>query len=76
MPISWDHLKELYTKNRAQADDTGLALIPKLKFEHIYTLQVTQRCVLTLLHKYALFVCYGELKASVCIHIGSQQLSS
>ena len=36
MPISWDHLKELYTKNRAQADDTGLALIPKLKFEHIH----------------------------------------
>ena len=33
MPISWDHLKELY---RAQADDTGLALIPKLKFEHIH----------------------------------------
>eukprot|EP00731_Ephydatia_muelleri_P032656 Em0024g200a len=32
MPISWDHLKELYTKNRAQADDTGLAL----KFEHIH----------------------------------------
>eukprot|EP00731_Ephydatia_muelleri_P026512 Em0018g612a len=27
---------ELYTKNRAQADYTGLALIPKLKFEHIH----------------------------------------
>lgn len=36
MPISWDHLKELYTKNRAQANDTGLALIPKIKFEHIH----------------------------------------
>ena len=36
MEISWDHLTELYTKNRAQADDTGLALIPKLKYEHVY----------------------------------------
>ena len=27
---------ELYTKNRAQADDMGLALIPKLKYEHVH----------------------------------------
>ena len=27
---------ELYTKNRAQADDTGVALIPKLKYEHVH----------------------------------------
>ena len=27
---------ELYTKNRAQADDTGLALVPKLKYEHVH----------------------------------------
>ena len=36
MDISWDHLLELYTKNRAQADDTGLAVIPKLKYEHVH----------------------------------------
>ena len=34
--ISWSHLMELYHRNRAQADDTRLALLPKLKFEHIH----------------------------------------
>ena len=41
MPISWDHLKELYTKNRAQVDDTGLAL----KFEHIHLTSYSKMCV-------------------------------
>ena len=27
---------ELYLRNRAQADDMGLALLPKFKFEHIH----------------------------------------
>ena len=36
---------ELYTKNRAQADDTGLALIPKLKYEHVYLTSYSKMCV-------------------------------
>lgn len=36
MEISWDHLMELFKKNRAQVGDTGLALIPKLKYEHVH----------------------------------------
>ncbi|KAL5510548.1 hypothetical protein EMCRGX_G006110 [Ephydatia muelleri] len=35
MDISWDHLKELYMKNRSQGDDAGLSLVPKLKYEHL-----------------------------------------
>ena len=27
---------ELYTKNRAHTDDTGLALVQKLKHEHLH----------------------------------------
>ena len=27
---------ELYRKNRAQAEDAGLALLPKLKYEHVH----------------------------------------
>ena len=27
---------ELYANNRAQADDTGLALVPRLKYEHVH----------------------------------------
>ena len=34
--IHWSHLKELYDKNRAQANDSGLALLPKIKFEHVH----------------------------------------
>ncbi|KAL5515752.1 hypothetical protein EMCRGX_G000963 [Ephydatia muelleri] len=36
MDISWDHLKELYMKNRSQGDDAGLSLVPKLKYEHLH----------------------------------------
>ena len=31
--ISWNHLLKLYEKNRS---DSGLALIPKLKYEHLH----------------------------------------
>ena len=31
--ISWDHLHQLYERNRLEA---GLSLIPKLKYEHIH----------------------------------------
>ena len=27
---------ELYTNNRAQVEDTGLALVPRLKYEHVH----------------------------------------
>ena len=27
---------DLYHKNRANAEDSGLALLPKLKFEHVH----------------------------------------
>ena len=27
---------ELYTNNRTQAEDTGLALVPRLKYEHVH----------------------------------------
>ena len=33
--ISWSHLMELYKTNRAR-DNPGLALLPKLKYEHVY----------------------------------------
>ena len=33
--IIWSHLWEIYHKNRSQTDP-GLALVPKLKFEHVY----------------------------------------
>ncbi|KAL5497313.1 hypothetical protein EMCRGX_G013770 [Ephydatia muelleri] len=36
MEVSWKPPNEMYIKNRTQADDTGLALIPKLKHEHLH----------------------------------------
>ena len=36
MDISWDHLKELYMKNRSHGDDVGLSLVPNLKYEHLH----------------------------------------
>ena len=36
MDISWGHLMELYGKNRAKTHDAGLALLPKLKYEHVH----------------------------------------
>ena len=33
--ISWGHLKELYYKERAQTDDSGLAFLSKIKFENV-----------------------------------------
>ena len=36
MDISWRHLTELYEKNRSHAPDAGLALLPKLKYEHLH----------------------------------------
>ena len=33
--ISWSHLVALYERNRNK-DTAGLALLPKLKYEHIY----------------------------------------
>ena len=36
MDVSWCHLMELYANNRAHAEDTGLALVPRLKYEHVH----------------------------------------
>ena len=36
MDISWRHLTELYERNRSRAPDAGLALLPKLKYEHLH----------------------------------------
>ena len=36
------HLMELYTNNRAQADDAGLALVPRLKYEHVHLTSYSQ----------------------------------
>ena len=36
MEVSWKHPNKMRIKNRTQADDTGLALIPKLKYEHLH----------------------------------------
>ena len=33
--IIWSHLWEIYHKNRSQTDP-GLALVPRLKFEHVH----------------------------------------
>ena len=27
---------ELYTNNRAQVEDTGLAVVPRLKYDHVH----------------------------------------
>ena len=34
--ISWEHLRSLYEHDNGRG--TGLALVPKLKFEHVYKL--------------------------------------
>lgn len=43
--MCWGHVKELYSKNRAQEDDVGLALLPKLKYEHVYLTSFSKMCV-------------------------------
>ena len=55
MDISWKHLTELYEKNRAQAPDAGLALLPKLKYEHVHLTSYSKMRV--------------DLAAQVSVHI-------
>ena len=36
-PITWSHLEDLYKKDTGSGQEaTGLRLVPKIKFEHIY----------------------------------------
>ena len=46
--ISWSHLEELYKRDtRSEGHATGLRLVPKLKYEHIYLSsfsKMTDRC--------------------------------
>ena len=55
MDISWKHLTDLYEKNRAQAPDAGLALLPKLKYEHVHLTSYSKMRV--------------DLAAQVIVHI-------
>ncbi len=64
--ILWSQLKLLYMKNRSQ-DTPGLALIPKLKYEHVElssfskmrVAQVSELMVMLQMYKhmYVVFVC-------------------
>ena len=36
MDVLWGHLVELYVNNRAHAEDTGLALVHRLKYDHVH----------------------------------------
>ena len=82
MDISWDHLLELYTKNRAQADDTGLAVIPKLKYEHVHLTSYSKmRVDLAAQVRMIGVICFYEhgfnhqcISVNLYVHAGSQQL--
>ena len=57
--ISWRHLQQLYEQDRGKA--TGLSLVPKLKYEHVYLTPFSKMRV-----DLAAQVCLG-IRTYVCI---------
>ena len=79
-PIAWSHLEDLYEKDtRSGQEATGLRLVPKLKFEHIYlssfskmrvdlAAQVISTCTCTFVYMY-LYICVVCICACTLVYI-------